>query len=592
MCGVKNGQALILVLVFLAIIAAGSSAILGQLGSVAGAEKREGQLRLATQIAQAGIDKAIFCFNQTNGANCGGVYGTNYTGESGVSVAPGIFTTTVTTVDATTKEIESTAYIPDATDPLYTRTLRGRATVSAAGASFNYGLQVGDDGLEMDNNAQVVGSVYSNGAIDGATGTTISGDAYAAGGANSLPDQEWTATNGDFNFGQGAPQTDVAQSFIPGASGDIIKISFYIKKFGLPPDATVRILQDNNGAPSKTVLESGTLRASDITIAYSWVDVSLDDPLSVAAGTRYWLSIDSANNTLNYRILGIDSPGGYANGKAMYSSSWNAGSPVWSDAGGDFNFKVWPGGDVRKITDMTIGGDAHANTIEDSTVTGDAFYQTVTNTVVLGTSNPGSPNPAPEDFPISDGLVEQWKQAAEAGGVIAGNYEPGGAASSLGPKKITGDLILDNGHILTLTGTIYVTGNVDIKNNASIVLDVGYGGSSGVIVADGWIHAQNNGIFQGAGPNSFVMVLSTAAGGGDHDSAIDLHNNAEGAIFYAKNGLINLHNNVAVEQLTGKKIHLSNGATLTYNSGLANVNFSSGPGGSWVFSPGSWRVIK
>jgi hypothetical protein len=49
----------------------------------------------ATQQAEAGIRKAIFCLNAANGDRCGGTYGANYIGETNISLGDGSFTTTL-----------------------------------------------------------------------------------------------------------------------------------------------------------------------------------------------------------------------------------------------------------------------------------------------------------------------------------------------------------------------------------------------------------------------------------------------------------------------------------------------------------------
>lgn len=588
----KNGQALILAIVFLAIIATASSAILGYVGAVAKSEKSAGENRFAAQIAQAGIEKAIWCLNQDNGANCGGSYGSTFSGETNVSSPPGVFSTNVTSLDSSTKEIVSTGFITNSINPAFTQTIRAKATITSANASFTFGLQVGNGGLEIGN-ATIEGSVYSNGTIDGDNGAAITGDAYVAGGSFAVPDQEWTITNSDFTLGQGTPQTDVAQSFVTSISGNINKLSFYIKKTGNPSNCTVRIVSDNNNKPSKTVLETGTLTASQVTTIYQWVDVSLDDPLSVDAGTKYWIIIDAANSSSNYWAWTHDEPGGYVSGKGMYSPDWNAGSPNWTDTGGDLDFKVWMAGIITEINNVDIGGNAHAHTIKNSTVGGDAFYQILNNTTVNGIEYPESTDPISTIFPISDGQIAEWKADAESGETIIGDFSPpDNEVVSLGPAKITGNLILDNGQTLILTGTIHVQGYVDIGNRVSVQLSPGYGFSSGMLISDGWMHFENNGAFQGAGSGSYLMFLTTAAGGSHHDSAMDLHNNVTGVLLYAPNGFINLHNNVNTTQITANKIKLANGSILTYNIGLTNINFSSGPGGSWKFLPGSWRIVK
>ena len=177
------------------------------------------------------------------------------------------------------------------------------------------------------------------------------------------------------------------------------------------------------------------------------------------------------------------------------------------------------------------------------------------------------------------------------GGTIAGNYSVT-TNVSLGPKEITGDLLMStNNTTLTVTGTLYVHGNIDVSNGATIRCAALYGDSSCLVMSDGWIHIQNNGIFIGSGTaGSYLMLLTNAVGGGHHGSAIDLHNNASGAIFYAPNGMVYLHNNVTVSELTAYKVHLENNATLIYEIGLQNVKFSSGPTGGYDVR--SWKEVQ
>ena len=65
-----------------------------------------------------------------------------------------------------------------------------------------------------------------------------------------------------------------------------------------------------------------------------------------------------------------------------------------------------------------------------------------------------------------------------------------------------------------------------------------------------------------------------------HKAAVDLHNNAQGAIFYAGDGLIYLHNGVVVPGITAKKIELKENFVIRYERGLINASFSTGVGGS------------
>ncbi|MEX0877770.1 MAG: hypothetical protein WDZ40_02835 [Candidatus Spechtbacterales bacterium] len=252
----------------------------------------------------------------------------------------------------------------------------------------------------------------------------------------------------------------------------------------------------------------------------------------------------------------------------------------------------------NKIKDLEIGGNAEAYELEDCSVDGDITYVTgggVDDCPAGGDVTEQQEEIPPVDLPISDDTINDWKEDAEDGGIIsAGDYDPGDD-DTIGPGVIEGDMLLGNNITITLTGTVWVKGNIDISNGGSIQLDSSYGRDSGVIITDGWIHIKNNGTFAGSGdPDSYLMLLSTVAcrgdGSGDcthHDAAIDLHNNASGVIFYAADGLTYLHNNVEVVQLTAWKIFLDNNAVLQYTTGLANLNFSSGPAGGFTIK--SWE---
>lgn len=245
--------------------------------------------------------------------------------------------------------------------------------------------------------------------------------------------------------------------------------------------------------------------------------------------------------------------------------------------------------DGSKIEGCIVQGTAKAYTIKNSTISGDAYYRSITNSTVSGTRYPDSPEPTVQSFPISDGQIQLFKDDAARGGVINGDFNPSSSNPvNLGPKKITRNLILDNNETLVVTGTIWVQGNLDISNN-SVILTQAYGNHTGTIIVDGWVHLDNNTNLSGSGqPSSYLMILSLAAGGGHHDSAIDLHNNVVGPIFYAPNGTINVHQNGQVKELVAKKVKLDNSAVINYESGIATTVYSAGTGGNWTIRKGTW----
>jgi hypothetical protein len=490
-------------------------------------------------------------------------------------------------------------------------------SVTSIRPEFFYGVQAGDLGVTLSNNASIegasgtAGNIYSNGSIHGSNNVTITGDVSVATGM--AEDESYTLNNSDQIFGQTNPIIDVAQSFKPSVSEKLNKIMINVKKIGNPGNMTVRILTDSSDSPSKTTLASGVLYASLVGTSYGWVDVVFSSPANLTAGTNYWIMADASQNNSNYWSWGKDKDKGYGNGIAKYTQSWSAASPVWAEIAGDLNFKSYMGGQLTDLDSVVVLGTARANTITNSKICVDAYYQTIDSSSLSflnspgspcptprtpGTAFPGSPDPPLMNMPISDSNINQWKDEATDGGVRSGDLVVSTSSMSFGPSKIDGNLLISNSKTLTVTGTIYVTGHIDISNNASVKCSPAFGLYSCVVVADKWINLSNNGTFQGSGqPGSYIMLLTTSPCDGispgdcaSGNSAINILNNAIGAIFYAQNGLVNVSNNVTATELTGRKINISNNAVVRYEQGLVNANFTSGPGGGWQII--NWKEIE
>lgn len=590
-----KGSALLLAVALLAVVMGLTASFVSYHSAVNKATRTYSARSTARQAAMAGIDKAIWCLNRAEGTNCGGTSGFDYIGEANVQVdEESWFTTSVAAVTPNLKSITSTGYYPSAANPAATVVLRAEAIVSTSEASFHYGVQAGNGGFVMDNNAYVDGNIYANGDVLGAQNVYVTGDVWVAGGTALAPDQQSTVNNESYTFGQTSPVIDIAQSFKLSADNVVNKVSFFIRKAGNPGNRTVYILANNAGVPSKTVIGSATLNASAVGTSLSWVDVSFSTPPALVGGQTYWLAIDSSQHSSNYYVIGSQPNSGYGNGIGMSSASWNATTPVWSDANRDFNFKIWTGGVATKIDKVEVRGDAHANTITGSTVKGDAYYQAISGTTVEGTSYPGSPDPGPVDLPLTEVQIAQWKADAASGGTISGNVSyTNGQSVSLGPKRITGNLLVDNNVTLTITGTVHVEGDLTFSNNVVIRLDPAYGVNSGIIMADGKVLISNNVEFEGSGSeSSYVLVLTTNPSLDASSPALTLNNNSDNSIFYASKGMAQIMNNAILKEVTAFKLKLENNASVRYESGLANVNFSSGPSGGWTLKEGTVREIR
>ena len=490
------------------------------------------------------------------------------------------------------KEIESVGEL----DSLIRKTTA--AVKVGQGAAFHYGVQAGAGGFTLNNNAGVNGSVYANGVIEGENGAFVTGSAISASAAALTADQannQPASPDQEIIFRDTAGTQDIAQSFKLAGTEPLNKAKFYLKKTGNPGSATVKIVSNVNGEPGTNTLTSGTLSSSQVTNVYNWVEVVFESAPALEANTTYWLVIDSGSNSANHYYQ-IGSGNAYSQGQTKIGSlggSWGNTSPP----GLDLYFEIYLGGQTGLIDNIDVGtageGDAWAYEVNNSTVAGGLYCQ-------IGSSNnqacdTSRVDPSPVPFPISDGNIAVWKEQAEAGGVTNSDYILNESAGSLGPQKIDGHLTVENNSVLTITGTVWVTGNFTISNNAQVKLDPGFGANSAVIVVDGVVNISNNGVFSGSGEvGSYIMVLTTsdcpASSSCNGADAIHVSNNAGTVILNAQKGTISFADNSGTKSVTAYKIQMWNNAVVNYDIGLINQNFTNGPSGGFEIS--SWSETE
>ncbi len=299
----------------------------------------------------------------------------------------------------------------------------------------------------------------------------------------------------------------------------------------------------------------------------------------------------------------------FANNAALEGNLYSNGNIVGSN-GAYITGDTYVAGSTGSISTMCIGGvggicvmsapgSAHAHSVTGSTVTGALYCQSgVGNNKACNTSEA---DPTPEDMPVSDDNIDKWKTDAAAGTTITGNYAISSGSVTLGPTKIEGDLTVSGSAVVTLSDTVWVTGNVSFSGTgggARIKLANSYGSQSGLVLADGLISIGNNVTFQDSGTSgSYIMLLTTSTCDESTDTApcssrnaVEISNNAAIVIANAQEGTVNFSNNASVKEVVGKKIRLKNNVKIQYGTGLPNTLFQSGPGGSWAFAPGSYSI--
>jgi len=507
------------------------------------------------------------------------------------------------TVSVATTDVSGTEKDIIASGDVSTNDRNVKLTILAGiGADFAYGAQVGDGGLIMGQNAKVkgtggaVGNIFSNGPIVGANGATVTGDATVATSLVADVQAQSTVCNADQLIGKTSPQIDFAQSFVPSSTLPLSRVSLYVKKVGSPSSPSIKIVQDNAGSPKTTSVASATLLSGSVTTSYGWIDVSFATPANLIGGDAYWIVMDTGTDANNYYVWCSDSNNGLGNGVGKYKSTWST-SGAWTQITGDLGFKTYLGSGTGSIAQVSVNGNATANTITGSTIGGVAYCQTgSSNNKACNTSQA---DPSPLNMPLSEANIQQLRDDATAGGTITGDYIAAGT-TSLGPKKITGNLSITNGATVKLTGVIYVVGNVDVSNNGTLKCDTSFGANSCMLVVDGWIDAGNNANFNGSGTaGSYILGVTAIEGcnGGTQtascavgNSGINLANNLAGAVFYASKSMVNLSNNAELKAVIGYKLNLANNTEIEYEQGVANANFSSGPGGGWNVK--SWKEVQ
>jgi hypothetical protein len=596
-----QGSILVLTVVFLGIFVAVSGALLNYLTSSLRLERSTVASAQALTIAEGALDKAVSAINQN----------TSYAGETNTALGAGTFTVTVSTVDSSTKRVTATASVPNSTNPIATKTIKATFSIDTANVSFHYGVQSGAGGFSLTGGSVINGSIYSNGDISATTGVHITGSAIAANPAATSTDQSNATpvpiasctSSTCITFGNASATQDIAQSFVISTSQPLNSMQFYIKKVGSPADATIRIVNDASGSPSTDVLMTGTLSAASVTTSFGWVTVDLPSTPVLDPAQTYWVVIDAASSASKYYIIGANA-GGYASGTAkigQYSSSWSATTP----SGLDIYFQLYLGGGTSMIggnsyntgvyVGTTASDNAWAHTVMGATVTGALYCKVGSFTSKACNTSQADPTPAP--LPLSDNNIQDWKDDALSGGTLTGDYHVGSGGATLGPKKIIGNLTVDGGGTLTLTGTLWITGNVTVNSGGKVKLDATYGANDGALVSDGYVVLTGGANFAGSGvAGSYPFLVTTsscpAEAGCSGNPAISLSGGTGTVALIAQDGTVHISGGSSLKAVTGKQISMDGGATLTYDSGLINANFTSGPGASWTISAGSYAITR
>jgi len=176
----KSGQVLIIGIIFVAVASILTISLFSRVADFLHFGSNSILKEQATQLAEAGVDSALWQLNKTPG-NCP----SGYCGSEQTLGTTGSFIVTVQDKTSSLKTITATGYVPNATNPRVKRTIKVDVLISADTISFYYAVQVGDGGVFMANSSTINGTVYSNGNIEGHNSSKIDGEAWAYGSISS-----------------------------------------------------------------------------------------------------------------------------------------------------------------------------------------------------------------------------------------------------------------------------------------------------------------------------------------------------------------------------------------------------------------------
>ena len=475
------------------------------------------------------------------------------------------------------------------------------SVIQGAGTSFNYGILTGEGGFVLTGGSSVVGNIYSNGNIFGGSGVHITGSAIAASAGEIFKDETnetpTTPPNGIVFNNTKDTSRDFAQSFQPGTTSAVQRISIYIKKTNSPGNFVVNLMSNSSGNPG-SVLTTGTLLANQVTTNYGWVDLTFAQNITLTKDTTYWLVIQGTANNNSSDTYTIAANNTYSKGMAKVGkvgSTWYNTNPT----GLDGYFSVYLGSTPSRIFGnegdyFYIGSSstdiAWAYDVSHVSMTGSLRCKIGTNNANGKVCNTSYDIPDTLPMPVSQANIDQWKAEAVAGGApYNGNFVVDWDGDILGPRKITGNLTVNGGGTLLVTGTLWVQGYIIVTGGGKIKLSPSLGGNSVIILSDKYVQVDGGGQFEGSGTvGSYPVIVSTSICPNttpcSNGSAVSLSGGAGAVVLNAPFGKVSINGGSGARSVSGNSIYISGGGSVTYETGLANLSFTSGPSGGWEIS--------
>lgn len=316
--------------------------------------------------------------------------------------------------------------------------------------------------------------------------------------------------------------------------------------------------------------------------------------LSIGAGSSFNYGLQAGNG-------GID----LNQGAAVYGNLYSNGQVTGFGSNQSYVYgDIVSAGATGLVSDLHATGTVWAHTIQDSKIEGDAYYMVDGGgNDIDGAEDSSAADQSPIGFPLSTTTIQKWKDAITD---IESVSDPSSVCFGGGPYEIDIDKsigytkfecdveVTGNNTDLYVTGPIWVEGNLSFNNGPNIHADPDLDRMSVQFIVDNpadretssqIIIAQSTS-FEGSGDErSFILLFSQneSAALGTGEVAIDIGNSGTGDFLaYAASGTVAIGQNIELTEVTAYQINISNNTDVIYKTGLANMLFTSGPGGSYV----------
>lgn len=333
---------------------------------------------------------------------------------------------------------------------------------------------------------------------------------------------------------------------------------------------------------------------------------------AVVRKSELQLSI-GAGSAFNYGLQAGNGGIALSNGADIFGNVYSNGAVTGAGSATVFGELV-SAGPTGLADGVYATGTIYANTIDSIDTDSDAYYNVAlgSNSIAGVANSPAAIQPT-TSLPISTTTVQEWKDAVTSYGTTIAATDPACSSgtytidisTTIGYLKVECDLnIRDTGGgvVVTLDGPIWVEGNLSFTQGPTIRVDSSLGRRSVQFIVDNeadrttssQIEIRNSTTFQGSGDDrSYIMLMSLndSSRSGGSEVAIDVSQSANGDVLvYAGDGLIEIGNNIDLRAVTGHQIDVANGSSITYETGLASLLFTSGPGGGYTLD--AWRQAE